>query len=239
MDGVDVPPFAPTGEEVPARFKRVIGHDVHRTFTGLLQATFGHFHSLQSILEFYALFNGSIGYTQGMNFLAAVPLTVMPATEAFETFFGIMHNPNIGMSSFYEDGLPGFFTCANVWLRLLQTRYPGLHLRMMAGNTVTPQLTVARPFQSLIVSLVVPLELKFIMFDRVIIHGKAALVSFALMIASIFKRKLRTMAPDEVQNLFLHMDQDQIFTDVPFVVRKWNRNWVSEAEYQAALREVE
>jgi hypothetical protein len=85
----------------------------------------------------------------------------------------------------------------------------------------------------------VPLELKLIMFDRVIIHGKAALVSFALMIASIFKRELCSMTPDDVQSLFLQMDCSRIFNDVPFVVRRWNRNWVSGAEYRAALREVE
>jgi hypothetical protein len=104
----------------------VIGHDVPRTFTGLLRPTADQLQSLRSILEFYAVLDGSIGYTQGMSFLAAVPLMLMAPAEAFATFFGIMHSPDIAMGNFYEDGLTGFFTCANVWLKLLEARYPEL-----------------------------------------------------------------------------------------------------------------
>jgi hypothetical protein len=65
------------------------------------------------------------------------------------------------------------------------------------------------------VSLAIPLGLWVIRFCRVILRGKTAFVSFPLMVASIFKRGLPFLPPD-----------DETFWDLPFIPQKYNKNWV-------------
>ena len=67
------------------KFLTIISHDVARTFTGYSYDR----EALENILAAYAVYNESVGYCQGMNFLAGLLLIVAEGKEE-EAFWGLV-----------------------------------------------------------------------------------------------------------------------------------------------------
>jgi hypothetical protein len=241
LSGLDTPvpdsqaPIAPVHPAVSLQIDR----DCPRTFPGTVaRVADARLGSLRRVLLLYSSVDPAIGYTQGMNFVASLPVYLMSESDAFATFYGIMRNPNIYLRDFYESGLPGLTKLANIWFEILNSRYPFLRSRIEASEN-EPLMLCVRTFASLLIALSLPLELKVVVFDRLIIHGKKSLVSFVLAIPRMFGRELQSVSAEDFVPMFMEIDKSDVFQDVAFVIESWNQEWVSDEEYGRAVAAVE
>lgn len=190
---------------------------------------------LIKILRSYAALDEQVGYTQGMNFIASIPLILTKDEyKSFCTFYGMMKNPLIGLRDIYVDGFPGFFELANVWTFFLEKKYPWLFHKLKSNPNANILILVSKCFQSLLLAFDVPLELKLNMFDRIILFGKASLVSFEMAVIKIFENELRSLSEFDIQRFFFQVDQNRIFNDVPYILKVWNEEWITQEEFQKA-----
>ena len=213
----------------------IINRDANRTFAGTIgNARAGQelIQTLIRILMSYAGYDTELGYTQGMNFVVSIPLILSKdEKKSFYIFYGMMNNPLIGIRDIFIEHLPGFFELSKVWMKLLERRYPHIALKLKMCKSVLPALTISRCVQSILIAYEVPLELKMAMFDRLIIFGKMALISFELAVINIFSNEINSKAPEEAQMFLLTVDKLPIFNDIPFIMKAWNEEWISNEEF--------
>lgn len=70
------------------------------------------------------------------------------------------------------------------------------------------------------------------MYDRIILFGKVSLLSLQMAIIKIFSNELRSMSGSECQHFLLRVDQNEVFNDVPYIIKIWNEEWISPSEFQ-------
>ncbi|OHT11414.1 TBC domain containing protein [Tritrichomonas foetus] len=213
----------------------IIHRDSDRTFAGSIgnERASNAKDKLIRILQSYAAKDPEIGYTQGMNFVASIPLVLtVDEKKTFWTFYGMMQNPLIGIRDVFREGLPGFFVLAEVWLEFVRRKYPWLKEKLENNASAAPSIAIARCFQSMLIAFSVPLELKMIMFDRLIIYGKVALVSFEMAVIKIFCNELYKCGPEDSAMFLMQVDKQPVFNDVPFIVEAWNEEWISNHEFE-------
>ena len=233
--GMDqIPQYDPAlAQQVTEVNEEIILKDVPRTFAGSIgndQAE-DKLPVLRRILEVYSVVDKDIGYTQGMNFVLSILLLELPEEAAFQTFYCMLNNPAINIRDFYQQGLAGFFEISRTWLTILEKRYRWVWKKLQTGLSCDPALTVVKCFQSILVAMDVPLELKLVMFDRVIVCGKRALVSFHLALIRIFSGQLQSLDSPDMQEFLLHVDQHPALADYDLVIDAWNKEWISEQEF--------
>ena len=214
-----------------------IRNDVPRTFSESVSKSHPEkLHELERILNTFTVVDGELGYTQGMNCVLSLLLLHMDEPSAFQTFFCIMNNPSIYLKSFYVPGFPGLFEVSRAFVKLLQQRHKWL-ARATNESWNEWAAMMARSVLSMLVAYTVPQELKEIMFDRVIVAGKRALVSFQLAIIRLFSTEIQTIPPPDIEIFMATIDERPVFADIDLVLDAWNREWITEAEFAEAMKE--
>jgi hypothetical protein len=100
-----------------------ISRDVGRTFS--LDAPAGSVNRLRRVLTALAVYDRSIGYVQGLNFLAAFALLhVATEEEAFALIVRLLNGPRYGMAALYRERLHGVRTMARVLDEILRRSAP-------------------------------------------------------------------------------------------------------------------
>lgn len=85
--------------------------------------------ALRNVLRAYAVYDSSIGYCQGMAFVAGLLLSYMPEEDAFFTLHAIMQG-KYGLAGMYSPGLPRFAEVLHVFSTLLQRLLPRVAAHM-------------------------------------------------------------------------------------------------------------
>lgn len=209
----------------------MISRDTTRTFISVIDDV--AIEMLSRVLRAYSAADPEVGYTQGMNFVASLPVLYMSESDAFNTLYCLMNNPAIYLRNIYETGFAGFFELGDIWLKLLEKRHKWFWKKVKAGASTDPIMIISRCFQSVLMAFNVPMFLKFTMFDRIVVAGKRALLSFGLAVVRIFARELQQLNADDMQVFLMQMDQKDIFNDCNFVIACWNKEWVTEDEYKS------
>eukprot|EP00299_Pterocystis_sp_00344_P014284 c7069_g1_i1.p1 GENE.c7069_g1_i1~~c7069_g1_i1.p1 ORF type:complete len:286 (-),score=39.31 c7069_g1_i1:35-892(-) len=75
---------------------------------------------LSQVLIAYAAFDPEVGYSSGMAFLAAIPLTLLPPEQAFWIFVYLMRNQNLRMLCFTNQLIGHIFMFAKIF----ETKFP-------------------------------------------------------------------------------------------------------------------
>lgn len=221
-------------ERASERANDIILRDSNRTFPCSIgnERARSYTDVLIKILQSYAAIDEQVGYTQGMNFVASMPLVLTKNEyQTFCTFYGMMQNPLIYLRDIYQDGFPGFFELAKIWNFLLEKKYPWL-FHKLENNNINILVLVAKFFQSILLAYDVPLELKLNMFDRIVLFGKVSLLSLQMAIIRIFSNEFKLMSGIECQHFLLRVDQNEVFNDVPYIIKIWNEEWISPSEFQ-------
>jgi len=100
-----------------------IARDVGRTFSP--RAPAGSVERLRRVLTALAVYDRTVGYTQGLNFLAAFALLhVSREDEAFALVARLLNGPRYGMSALFRDDLRGVRAMAKVVDALLEREAP-------------------------------------------------------------------------------------------------------------------
>lgn len=152
-----------------------IRHDAHRTFPEIpffgpsSRAGPGQ-SQLYRILTAYSHLDTELGYTQGLNFVAALLLLAgLSEDAAFYAFASLLLR--CGLRRFYTPGLPLAMEAHATLARLLQHGWPSLASHLEEGG-VPPQLYSTQWLLSGFVSSPLPPSTALVIFDRLFIEAR-------------------------------------------------------------------
>ncbi|VDL91324.1 unnamed protein product [Schistocephalus solidus] len=181
---------------------QIIRLDISRTFPqlGLFQADGPYHRDLHDLLAAYVSFQPSVGYLQGMSFIAAILLLVMDdILAAFIAFVSILNRDSFHISVFFCQ----FTAYFSAFDRLLETCLPRLHAHFLALPTFSIQYlfqcdlspilaihTCHFAFHFPVYSRSLPLEANLRVWDLFFRDGESALILAALGIMRMYEEKL-------------------------------------------------
>lgn len=148
----------PTSDGATAEIIDSIERDVNRTFPQY--SMFAHSGSIGQtslfrVLVAYAQVDKTVGYCQGMGYLAAVLLTYMPEEDAFWCLYALMTAPPHNLATLYAPGLPRVPVVEHTLQGLINVRLPriaaalhdlNVHPTMFAAQWVLTLFTYNFPF---------------------------------------------------------------------------------------------
>ncbi|KAF2017114.1 GTPase-activating protein GYP5 [Aaosphaeria arxii CBS 175.79] len=134
---------------------------------------------LFGICKAYALYDESVGYAQGMNFIAMPLLFNMPEEEAFSLFVTLMNKYHL-RDLFIQD-MPGLHLHLYQFERLLEDFEPALYCHLRRRE-VKPQLYATQWFLTLF-AYRFPLQLVLRIYDLILSEGlEGAILKFGLVL---------------------------------------------------------
>ncbi|KAL7064275.1 hypothetical protein AAHC03_05622 [Spirometra sp. Aus1] len=168
---------------------QIIRLDISRTFPqlGLFQADGPYHRDLHDLLAAYVSFQPSVGYLQGMSFIAAILLLVMgDILAAFIAFASILNRDSF--HAFYSLDECEFTAYFSAFDRLLETCLPRLHAHLLACRLDSRLYLFDWLFT--IFSRSLPLEANLRVWDLFFRDGESALILAALGIMRMYEEKL-------------------------------------------------
>ncbi|ORY11587.1 rab-GTPase-TBC domain-domain-containing protein [Clohesyomyces aquaticus] len=134
---------------------------------------------LFGICKAYALFDESVGYAQGMNFIAMPLLFNMPEEEAFCLFVRLMNK--YGLRDLFIQDMPGLHLHLYQFERLLEDLEPALYCHLHRRE-VKPQLYATQWFLTLF-AYRFPLQLVLRIYDLILSEGlEGAILKFGIVL---------------------------------------------------------
>uniref|UniRef100_A0A0N5AWE4 Rab-GAP TBC domain-containing protein n=1 Tax=Syphacia muris TaxID=451379 RepID=A0A0N5AWE4_9BILA len=168
-------------KQVTLDLLRTMPNNVHFTSPnckGILQ--------LEQVLRAYCLHNPSIGYCQGMNFIAATAMLVLGAEETF--WFLVALTERYFNSSYFDQTLTGAQADQEVLKQLLVTRLPRLSAHFESFDidlaTLTLNWFIAIYFDA------VPFQTMIRIWDCFLLEGPKVLFRFAVGLLAMYEDEL-------------------------------------------------
>ncbi|KAJ2780043.1 GTPase-activating protein [Coemansia interrupta] len=232
-----------TADEAAVRTDKQIRHDLARTFPRLdyfRDAGGAGQEALYAVLRAYALYDGEVGYCQGLAFVVGPLLLNMPDGEAFAVLARLM----------YTYGLRGHFLPAmdDLRLRLFQFEHvlrdtlPRL-ARHFEQQGVEPTMYVSQWLMTMF-AYRLPMELTFRLFDTVFAEGLDALLRVAIAVLRRSQTRLLSLQFEAILQylndgpLFafyahaapdmLVRDANQVTAVTPRVLERLRRRYIDE-----------
>lgn len=144
--------------------------------------------SLRRILLAYSNLDASLGYCQGMNFIAAHILDhISDEADAFWMFVAVLRRTR----NLFLDGLKGFFQATGVFDKLFEQILPDLHAHFIKEK-VASEMFLTSWFHTLFVLNSDP-SVAARIWDNFLLHGSEVAVRFAIAYLIILKDELMQM----------------------------------------------
>lgn len=133
---------------------------------------------LFGVCKAYALFDDTVGYAQGINFVAMPLLFNMSEEEAFTLLVRLMHKYNL--RSLFEPEMPGLHLRLYQFERLLEDLEPALYCHLRRRG-VKPDLYATQWFLTLF-AYRFPLQLVLRVYDLLFSEGLTAILKFGIVL---------------------------------------------------------
>jgi hypothetical protein len=191
--------------------------------------------SLYRLLRAYSTLDSENGYFQGMAFSAALLRSYMGEERAFWAFYQLMHGSKHQIHEFYINGFARLRELNRVWEVLLQKKYPKI-AQNLKKKDLDPMLYTPSWFLTGFQTMQLPVPFKLRMFDRQIVFGSRAILSFALTIVSMAKEQLKTGGNETCIPLLQNPIRIPKFEDWRYVIKKFDRHFLTSKEYSALFK---
>jgi len=145
--------------------------------------------ALNEMLQAYAVHDADVGYTQGLNFVAAFLLTKLPLVDAYWLMYTLMLSPRFHLRALYLHGLPGLKLCQFQFQQLFQLYHPRL-ADHFERHGVVADLYTTEWFMTLFTYRAIPPETSARIWDMFLSEGWKAIHRAGLAILSISERTL-------------------------------------------------
>lgn len=185
--------------------------------------------ALRRVLCAYAASNPSVGYCQGMSYIAAVPL-LMAFSEG-DAFMALTYIVEEVCPDYHGSSLGGYFRDSAVLDALLRALLPDVHAELV--NLGIPFDMLATDHLLTVSARSWPLQAVARLWDVVLMEGSPALLaSFLSLLMTYFppalaaSREARTQASEvsaDVARRFLELSRNGIATDIDKVIRRTRR----------------
>lgn len=143
----------------------------HAQAAGLQEGLFG-------VCKAYALFDESVGYAQGMNFLVMPLLFNMPEDEAFCLLVRLMNHYKL--RDLFVENMPGLHMHLFLFERLLEDHEPAVYCHLKRRG-ISPHLYATQWFLTLF-AYRFPLQLVMRIYDLILSEGLSALLKFGIVL---------------------------------------------------------
>lgn len=209
-----------------------IDKDVNRTFrshTSFEKRYQGQQKHLFNVLVAYSVYNTEIGYTQGMNGIAALLCMFLSDEDAFWAFSNLFTGEKYGMHGFFALGFPKIERFKEQLQFLMKKHLRKLYKHMTKMNIVAD--TYVFKFFMACFAHCVPPSLMFRLFDVFILEGDKMLLAMGLL---YFKKHSKKMLKMNDEKLYEYMNNtlpqnfgypdDEVMTELMDLVDDLQRN---------------
>ncbi|KAG5490768.1 hypothetical protein JKF63_00890 [Porcisia hertigi] len=180
--------------------KGIIERDLDRTFPthrlfssgGLGQGQ----QMLRSILHAYANYDPSVGYCQGMGFLAAtLILQVEEEESAFWAFVALMNNAKYNMRVVFSPGFPQLQCCFHVFEELMHKKMPKLYTHLHDRHHIHPSFYAVHWFMT-VFTYYFNFGLVSRIWDMFLCEGWKPVYRIALALLKMDRRRLLSLGTE-------------------------------------------
>jgi len=177
-----------------------IEKDLDRTFPNLDDFGEERKRQLADILQAFACLFPTVGYCQGMNFVAGFILLNSQSNSSEDAFFMLIQvMAKYEASLLFCDGLPLLKLYTFQFRALLEHLFPDVH-RHFAREDITPELYVTKWFLT-VFSQPLPFATAARLWDLIICDGLQALVHIALATIKLLRAKLLRQPTEGIMEL--------------------------------------
>lgn len=217
---------------------RIISLDVPRTFPSWIASpTPKMLRQLKRILTAYANTDIELGYTQGMNFIAAMFLLYQDEETAFWSFYSMMHLSSIPHRDFFRTDFPKLRLTQIVIDKLISERFPFfskyLRDREMDSTFFAPQWVMI-----CFLNAGFDKDLSTFIFDQFLAYGVAPLISFGLAILELHKKYFTAKEIDNFIFVLSNPGRSPNMTYKEKVNLAWNKHFIKTSLYNKMLKEA-
>lgn len=165
--------------EMISKLEKTIKRDMgSRTSYSKFTQSAGLQDGLFGVCKAYALFDETVGYAQGMNFIAMPLLFNMSEEEAFTLLVRLMNKYDV--RSLFVPEMPGLHLRLYQFERLLEDHDPALYCHLRRRN-VEPKLYATQWFLTLF-AYRFPLQLVLRVYDLIFSEGLTAIMKFGIVL---------------------------------------------------------
>lgn len=217
---------------------RIIDCDVPRTFPLLPPNSYPNFMTqLRRVLLAYSNIDTSLGYVQGMNFLAGMFLLYQDEETSFWSFYSLMHLSNNPHRDYFTDNFPRLRFMSEIVDRLVKEKFPET-VEFYNDHSLTSLMFVPQWFNSCFISAEFNVEMNTFIYDQFLAFGSAPLLSFGLTIFSLH-RQLLNKDMSEFLTVITRPGTSPIMHDRNTVNSEWVKQWISTKKLGRLIKEEE
>ncbi|OHS99721.1 TBC domain containing protein [Tritrichomonas foetus] len=222
-----------------SKSKRIIDCDVPRTYPSWSPSISNDkLESLRRLLNAYAQTDTEIGYTQGMNFIAAMFLIYQDEETAFWSFYSLMHLSSIPHRNFFADDFPKLRLTVKVLTKMIDEKFPYFSKCMKERQL---DATVFAPQWLMVCFLNAGFDLKLsaFIFDQFLAYGVAPLLSFGLAILDLHQNILKKDGFESFLRVLSYPGNSSVMNYREKVNLTWNKYFLNTTQYDKMLKEVQ
>ena len=223
----------------PSKSERIIGCDVPRTYpTWSTDSSEDILGALERILNAYAFTDDEIGYTQGMNFIAAMFLLYQDEETAFWSFYSLMHLSSIPHRLFFLDSFPKLELLRIITDELIKERFP-LFWEAMKEREMTSTLFAPQWFMVCFLSCNFDEDMSSFIFEQFLAFGIPPLLSLGAAILDLHTQMLKEEGFDATLNWLMKPGESPVMKEHRQRINMaLNRNWINSKEYDARQKQA-
>ena len=215
-----------------------IDKDLSRTFPQIgLFAQPDMKDKLRTVLYAYCHADNEVGYTQGMSFLAGMFLAYMDVESAFFCFVSMMKG-RLDQRQYFLDGFPRL-TVANEALRLLMKSHCKKVLSRIENQGVLFPMFSPNWFMTAFQAYNWPPEMQLRIWERFLMFGTRALLSFGLTIILRHEDLLRKGGLEEILPILQRPEESPRMADWHEVFEQWDDLWLKKKEFERVWKQAE
>jgi len=226
-------------EKKESNSSRIIQADVPRTFPNWCIDTTPEFlDSLSNILNAYANIDSQLGYTQGMNFIAAMFLIHMPEEEAFWCFYSFMHLSQLPHRLFFLEKFPKLKIIKHIVDKELKERFPEIS-ESLKDRGLDSTIFLPQWFMVCFLSGGFDFDMSSFLFEQFLAFGVAPLLSFGLAIIYIHRDYFKEQGFERMLQVLTNPGHSKMMNDRQKINVAWAKMWVSTSEFEEMLTQIE
>jgi hypothetical protein len=176
--------------------------------------------------------NPTLEWVSGIAYIAGLLVSYLDPTPAFWCLSRAMESKEIQLRKILNGGLEGMNM---VWQVVLDWRFPrvGKYFKKLE---LTPLMYSSAWFLTAFLAIDLRPEIKLMIFDRFLMYGFRAVLSFALVVVGMQHHELKRMPLEECLKFLRSPDESWKFADWRAVLAKYDQLWISERDYPRYLR---
>jgi len=219
-EGISDPNDRPDNVEL-TDFIRLIRVDIPRTFPSLgdicSKSSSTFYEELRQILEVFALFKPSVGYSQGMTYIGGMLLLHMDVFESFVAMANVLNN-HFFVSLFKLD-VQELTKHLKVFDLLFSSHLPALYSHFTVCGILPEQYLLS--WLSSVFNQVLPLKITVNLWDRFLTEGEIFLHRVAVALLSILNPLLISAPFEDCVRVLKHheeIDEKQLFEVIDSII---------------------